>query len=48
MQPSDPDNPINPLRATHQEEHLDDIERALKNWMPRPVRRRGARESPRS
>jgi hypothetical protein len=27
--PEDPDSPINPLRATHRGEHLDDIEAAL-------------------
>jgi Mycothiol maleylpyruvate isomerase N-terminal domain len=29
MWPEDPDSPINPLRATHRGEHLDDIEAAL-------------------
>lgn len=29
MWPDDPDSPINPLRAAHRGEHLDDIERAL-------------------
>jgi hypothetical protein len=29
MWPSDPDSPINPLRAAHRGEHLDDIEAAL-------------------
>ena len=27
--PNDPDSPINPLRATHRREHLDEIEAAL-------------------
>jgi hypothetical protein len=27
--PNDPDSPINPLRASHRGEHLDDIEAAL-------------------
>ena len=27
--PDDPDSPLNPLRAGHRGEHLDDIERAL-------------------
>jgi hypothetical protein len=30
--PEDPDSPINPLRATHRGEHLDDIEAALQAW----------------
>ena len=29
MYPADPANPINPLRATHRGEHLDDVEAAL-------------------
>ena len=29
MYPIDPESPINPLRATHRAEHLDDIEGAL-------------------
>jgi sulfite reductase beta subunit-like hemoprotein len=29
MWPEDPESPINPLRATHRGEHLDDIEAAL-------------------
>ena len=29
MYPIDPDSPLNPLRATHRGEHLDDIEAAL-------------------
>jgi hypothetical protein len=28
--PTDPNSPLNPLRATHRAEHLDDIEAALK------------------
>ena len=29
MWPTDPDSPLNPLRATHRAEHLDEIEAAL-------------------
>jgi DinB superfamily len=29
MWPLDPDSPVNPLRATHRAEHLDEIEAAL-------------------
>jgi hypothetical protein len=29
MFPNDPDSPLNPLRATHRAEHLDEIEAAL-------------------
>ena len=29
MRPVDPDSPLNPARADHRGEHLDDIERAL-------------------
>ncbi len=30
MWPRDPESPVNPLRATHRGEHLDDIETALR------------------
>jgi hypothetical protein len=30
MWPNDPDSPLNPLRATHRAEHLDEIEAALR------------------
>ena len=40
MWPSDPGSPINPLRATHRGEHLDQIESALEaeGRAPRSVR----------
>ena len=40
MYPIDPDSPLNPLRADHRGEHLDDIESALSRAIPDDVDRR--------
>ncbi|MGZ8572076.1 MAG: DinB family protein [Actinomycetota bacterium] len=34
--PLDPDSPLNPVRAAHRGEHLDDVEAALRAGPPRP------------